>query len=89
MRIVKLLLVFFLATFVAKAQTSQFFDIVTVADGVYGAIGKPGFFSNAAIIVTDRGIIVVDTHLRPSWAKDLIQEIRRITDKPVRYVINT
>lgn len=72
-----------------SAQASQYFDVVKVADGVYAAIGKPGIFSNAAFIVTDRGVIVVDTHLRPSWAKDLIQEIRRITDKPVRYVINT
>ncbi len=71
------------------ASASNFFDVVKVADGVYAAIGKPGIFSNAAFIVTDRGVIVVDTHLRPTWAKDLIQEIRKITDKPVRYVIDT
>lgn len=85
----RLLLALAFTTSTAVAQTSQFFDIVKVADGVYGAIGKPGVLSNAAIIVTDRGVIVVDTHLRPSWAKDLIQTIRQITDKPVRYVINT
>ncbi|HEY4613721.1 MAG TPA: MBL fold metallo-hydrolase [Bacteroidota bacterium] len=72
-----------------RAQTSQYFDVVKVADGVYGAIGKPGILSNGAFIVTDRGVIVVDTHLRPSWAKDLIMAIRQITDKPVRYVINS
>ena len=33
--------------------------------------------------------MVVDTQLRPSWARDLITEIRKVTDKPVRYVINT
>jgi glyoxylase-like metal-dependent hydrolase (beta-lactamase superfamily II) len=85
----KLLVVLACAGVTAFAQTSQFFTIVNVADGVYGAIGKPGILSNAAIIVTDRGVIVVDTHLRPSWAKDLIQTIRQFTDKPVRYVINT
>lgn len=89
MRLIRLLLALAFTTSTAVAQTSQFFDIVKVADGVYGAIGKPGILSNAAIIVTDRGVIVVDTHLRPSWAKDLIQTIRQITDKPVRYVINT
>ncbi|HWP83048.1 MAG TPA: MBL fold metallo-hydrolase [Bacteroidota bacterium] len=85
----RLLLTLLLANLSASAQTSQFFDIVNVADGVYGAIGKPGVLSNSAIIVTERGVIVVDTHLRPSWARDLIQTIRQITDKPVRYVINT
>ncbi len=91
MKLIKSLFIFLFSLFAmeANAQTSQFFDVVKVADGVYGAIGKPGILSNAAFIVTDRGVIVVDTHLRPSWAKDLIQEIRRITDKPVRYVINT
>lgn len=72
-----------------SAQASTYFDVVKVADGVYAAIGKPGILSNAAFIVTDRGVIVVDTHLRPTWAKDLIQEIRKVTDKPVRYVIDT
>ncbi len=85
----RLLLALVFTALTAVAQTSQFFDIVKVADGVYGAIGKPGILSNATIIVTDRGVIVVDTHLRPSWAKDLIQTIRQITDKPVRYVINS
>jgi glyoxylase-like metal-dependent hydrolase (beta-lactamase superfamily II) len=85
----RLLLVLAWTSVVSFAQTSQFFTIVKVADGVYGAIGKPGVLSNAAIIVTDRGVIVVDTHLRPSWAKDLIQTIRQMTDRPVRYVINT
>ncbi len=73
----------------ASARQSQFFDITKVADGVYAAVGKPGILSNAAVIVTDDGAIVIDTHLRPSWAKDLIAEIKKLTNKPVRYVINT
>lgn len=89
MKSVKLLFPMVFITWTAGAQTSQFFDIVKVADGVYGAIGKPGILSNAAVILTERGVIVVDTHLRPSWANDLIHAIRQITDRPVRYVINT
>ena len=68
---------------------SQYFNIQKVAEGVYAAIGKPGVYSNGAFIVTDDGVIVVDTHLRPSWARDLIEEIKRTTSQPVRYVINT
>ncbi|HAL56552.1 MAG TPA: hypothetical protein DCP63_08770 [Bacteroidetes bacterium] len=73
----------------AGAQASEFFNIVKVADGVYAAIAKPGVLCNGAFIVTNDGVIVVDTHLRPSWAKDLIREIKKLTDKPVRYVVNT
>lgn len=68
---------------------AQFFNVEKVADGVYAAIGKPGVASNGAFIVTDDGVIVVDTHFRPSWARDLIAEIRKTTTQPVRYVINT
>ncbi len=73
----------------AGSAAAQSFDIVKAADGVYAAIGKPGVFSNAAFIVNDDDVLVVDTHLRPSWARDLVAEIRKITDKPVRYVVNT
>lgn len=68
---------------------SQSFDIVQVAPRVYAAIGKNGVFGNGAFIVGPDSVVVVDTQLRPSWARDLIAEIRKVTDKPVRYVINT
>jgi len=68
---------------------AQSFDIVKVADGVYAAIGKPGVYSNGVFVVNDDDVLVVDTHLRPSWAHDLIAEIRKITPKPVRYVVDT
>jgi glyoxylase-like metal-dependent hydrolase (beta-lactamase superfamily II) len=69
--------------------TSQSFDVVPVAPRVYGAIGKNGVFGNGAFIVGSDSVVVVDTQARPSWARDLITEIRKVTDKPVRYVINT
>ena len=67
----------------------QFFELIPVADGVYAAIGKNGAFCNAAVIVNGADALVVDTHLRPLWAHDLIQQVKGITDKPVRYVVNT
>ncbi|MBI1750749.1 MAG: MBL fold metallo-hydrolase [Acidobacteria bacterium] len=73
----------------APAGLAQSFDIVKVADGVYAAIGHAGVFSNGAFIVNQDDVLVVDAHLRPSWAKDLIAEIRKTTNKPVRYVVNT
>jgi cyclase len=35
------------------------------------------------------GVLVVDSHSKPSAAKALIAQIRGITDKPVRYVVDT
>jgi len=75
----------------APAQTAPLpsFDIVKVGDGVYAAIGKNGVFGNGAFIVGQEGVLVVDTQARPDWARDLIAEICKVTDKPVRYVVNT
>lgn len=67
------------------------FDIKPVADGVYAAIAKPVYKvnCNAAIILLDDGVLVVDTHSKPSAARALIEQIKKLTDKPVRYVVNT
>lgn len=67
------------------------FDIRPVADGVYAAIAKPAYKinCNAAIILLDDGVLVVDTHSKPSAARALIEQIKKLTDKPVRYVVNT
>ena len=67
------------------------FDIQPVADGVYAAIAKPAFKvnCNAAIIVLDDGVLVVDTHSKPSAARALIEQIKKLTPKPVKYVVNT
>ncbi len=77
-----------LAGFAPRVK-AQSFDIIRVADGVYAAIGRAGVYANGAFIVNQDDVVVVDTHLRPSWARDLIGEIRKITDKPVRYVVDT
>lgn len=91
MKLLKYGALFFVCVLISKtaATASDYFDVQKVADGVYAAIGKPGVLSNAAIIITEDGVVVVDTHLRPKWAHDLIEEIKKLTDKPVRYVINT
>jgi cyclase len=91
MRLVRLsaLLCFASLTGALALAQAQFFDLTQVADGVYAAIGKNGAFCNAAVLVNKEDVLVVDTHLRPAWAHDLIQQIKKTTDKPVRYVVNT
>ena len=45
--------------------------------------------SNAGFLVTDDGVLVVDTRQHPRDGQDLIDRIRKITDKPIKWVINT
>jgi glyoxylase-like metal-dependent hydrolase (beta-lactamase superfamily II) len=67
------------------------FDIKPIADGVYAAIAKPTYKlnCNAAIIVLGDSVLVVDTHSKPSAARALIEQIKKLTPKPVKYVVNT
>jgi glyoxylase-like metal-dependent hydrolase (beta-lactamase superfamily II) len=45
--------------------------------------------ATAGFIVTSEGVVVVDTTNSPMHARDLLYEIRRRTELPIRYVINT
>jgi hypothetical protein len=60
------------------------FDLKKVADGVYAAIARPQpvINCNAAVVVLDDGVLVVDTHSKPSAARALMAQIKTITDKP-------
>lgn len=67
------------------------FDIQKVADGVYAAVAVPAYKvnSNTAIIESDDGVMIVDTHSKPSAARVIVAHLRDLTAKPVRYVVNT
>lgn len=73
------------------AHSDDLFDIKPMADGVYAAIAKPAYKvnCNAAIILLGDSVLVVDTHSKPSAARALIEQIKKVTDQPVRYVVNT
>src|SRR2546425_1795011 len=67
------------------------FDIQKVADGVHVAVAAPAYKvnCNTAIIESDDGVVIVDTHSKPSAARLIVQELRGLTTKPVRCVVNT
>jgi cyclase len=49
---------------------------------------KPTYGSNVAVLIGDDGVLVVDAQ-GPADAQHVIAAIRSISDKPVRYLINT
>ncbi|MCI0404680.1 MAG: MBL fold metallo-hydrolase [candidate division Zixibacteria bacterium] len=86
------LLASFLAGLVTAANgLAADFEIQKLADGVYAAIAQPGgkAASNSGFIVNDSEVVVVDSHLFPEVARSLLDEIRKVTDKPVRYLAVT
>jgi glyoxylase-like metal-dependent hydrolase (beta-lactamase superfamily II) len=67
--------------------------MVKVADGVYAAIRTepPGLTvnGNSVFIINDDDVVVVDTTLTPGTAKEELAALRKLTSKPVKYIINT
>src|SRR5262245_46094848 len=76
----------------AQTQTKgPGFTVTKIGDGVYAATGDDGGAagSNAGFIVGSNGVAVVDTFTGVAPAKGLLAEIRKVTNLPIRYVINT
>ncbi len=74
----------------ALAQSPDF-NVKKVGDNVYAAIGVDGgkAGSDAGFVVGDKGVLVVDTFTTPEAARALLDEIKKITPHPVRFVVNT
>jgi len=68
-----------------------------VADGVYALIGPTGprsaenhgLNSNHGFVVTDNGVAVIDSGASPDGAELIHRAVKRVTDQPVRWVLNT
>lgn len=80
-----------LCSTLAFCVDSTDFTIKKIGDGVYAAISpdrsKAG--SNAGFMVGSNGVAVVDTFIGAEPAKELLAEIRKVTNLPIRYVVNT
>jgi glyoxylase-like metal-dependent hydrolase (beta-lactamase superfamily II) len=67
------------------------FDLKPVVPGVWAAIAKEQYKvnCNAAVVELDDGLLVVDTHSKPSAARALIDQIKTVSSKPVKFVVDT
>src|SRR5262245_18388382 len=86
-----------LAPFAVGAQspypvvTGKAYKFEKIADGVYYATATGAMVtgSNNPVIVGQREVLVVDTGTSPAAARAFLADLKMITDKPVRYVVNT
>lgn len=62
--------------------------LTRLAEGVYAVQGRfQG--ANATIIINEESVLIVDSHGSSASASALLEEVPRLTDRPVRYVVNT
>jgi cyclase len=62
-----------------------------IADGVYFATGTGAMttMSNNLVIINDDHVMLVDSSVTPAAARGLVEGIKTLTDKPIKYVFNT
>jgi glyoxylase-like metal-dependent hydrolase (beta-lactamase superfamily II) len=69
------------------------FEFRRLANGIYMTVQADPLHDpvqgNTIAIVNDDDVVVVDANILPSMTREVIAAIRRVTDKPVRYLINT
>jgi glyoxylase-like metal-dependent hydrolase (beta-lactamase superfamily II) len=81
----------FAASGLYQVQEVQRNVFVWIPDDVIDQDCDPRFSraATAGFILTSEGVVVVDTTNSPFHGRELLYEIRKRTDKPVKYVINT
>ena len=67
------------------------FTLKPLDHNVYAAIddAKGDSGANAGFVIGDNGVLVIDTFEREAAAKRLLVEIRKLTNLPVKFVVNT
>jgi cyclase len=80
-----------LTLFTIRAQSGPSnFEFQKIGNGVYAVIRKdpPGLMcdGNSGIIINENDVVIVDA---PEATREIIARLKKLTDKPVKYVINT
>ncbi len=76
-----------------STNSPENFEIQKLAEGVYAAMRKHpplmSFDPNNVFIINDDDVVVVDANASLAATKELLAALRKLTNKPVKYVINT
>ena len=70
---------------VTLAQAPPPSKLEKIKDDLYVLLGEGG---NVTILLTDEGVVLVDDKFERNY-DDIVAKVKSLTDKPVRYVINT
>jgi len=77
----------------AQVTLGKVYSFEKIADGVYYATSRSPMMmltgGNNPIIVNERDVMLVDDGASPAVAQALLEDLKLITNKPVRWVINT
>lgn len=89
----KILLILLITLSFPLVGQKKEFDVIKVRDNVYvlKRILDPGAFvcGNITLVINENDALVVDSGFTPEIANSAIEEIKKLTSKPVKYLVNT
>jgi len=71
----------------AQQQEVRTVKLDPISDRLYEVLGGSG--ANGGAYVGDNGVVIIDSKMDKESVDQIIEEVSKITDKPVKYLINT
>jgi cyclase len=71
----------------AQERQSPPVEFKQIAPDIYFFYDFAG--SNSVVLTTPEGVLVIDTLTHPRSGQELVERIRKLTDKPIKWVINS
>ena len=62
-------------------------ELKKISGNLYEILGGSG--ANGGVYISDDGVLVIDAKMSKESVAQTIEEIRKITDKPIKYLVNT
>jgi cyclase len=76
-------------TFIAPASAQDLNPrIKKLGEGIYVYVGN-NFNSNTGIVLTDEGVVLIDSGHSPTDSRIVADAVKKLTPKPVRFLIDT
>ena len=63
-------------------------NIRRIKDGIYVYVGN-NFNSNCGIVVTQEGVVLIDSGHSPTDSRSIFDAVKKITSLPIRFLIDT
>lgn len=64
-------------------------SIEKLGENVYALVSNIPGVDNAGFVVGAKGVLVIDAHISIAMARQIQERVREVTDKPIRYLVNT
>ena len=64
-------------------------SVQKIGQDLYAYISQNDASANSTFLVSDQGVLVVDTGLNVQEGRKLLEEIRKVSQAPVRWIVNT